>query len=184
MNYEYGPYYMVWELCLVPSRSSSIRASRAREKRWEGQPSLRTRAQLSRVTLKKRLWRRQPLTTGFQSSLCNLILLSTQINMPALWGNCRSATVQCSRCLCSRMHLHDAVRTLWMCFNSFMGQRKAAKRGIHFLEFRISVHRVGEHRISSERRSFESSSNYWHGCQKEDFYRESNFLHQFTNHWR
>ena len=181
MNYEYGPYYMVWELCLVPSRSSSIRASRAREKRWEGQPSLRTRAQLSRVALKKRLWRRQP--TNHWVPVLTDFTQYTNKHASAV-GNYRSATVQCSRCLCSRMHLHDAVRTLWMCFNSFMGQRKAAKRGIHFLEFRISVHRVGEHRISSERRSFESSSNYWHGCQKEDFYRESNFLHQFTNHWR
>ena len=46
--------------CLVPSRSSSIRASRAHEERWEGEgPSTRTRAQLSRVALqepeKKRL---------------------------------------------------------------------------------------------------------------------------------
>ena len=61
--------------CLIPSHSSSIRASRAHEERWEGEgPSLalRTLAQLSRVVLqepeKKRLWRRQ----------CGLIFLIAQ----------------------------------------------------------------------------------------------------------
>ena len=59
-NYIEHNYTAVWlKTCLVPSRSSSIRASRV----CKPSLALRTHAQLSRVTLqepeKKRLWRRQ-----------------------------------------------------------------------------------------------------------------------------